>query len=85
MFKLTRYEMPAILIVACFFLPFFYMPPFVDDVARYSYGYIGLASQGRFLTELYYILLNSSGKSRCLSTEPCCFICYHDSSLQLLC
>lgn len=62
MFKLTRYEMPAILIVACFFLPFFYMPPFVDDVARYSYGYIGLASQGRFLTELYYILLNSSGK-----------------------
>ena len=62
MFKFTKFDIPALIIVACFFIPFFSMPPFVDDVARYSYGYIGLASQGRFLTELYYILLNSAGK-----------------------
>ena len=61
MINYTKYDVAFLLIILCFFLPFISMPVYVDDIARYAYGYIGLASQGRFLTELYYLLFNYSG------------------------
>lgn len=48
----------SLILMASFFLPFINMPPYADDIARYSSGYIGLYDQGRFFSEFLIKAIN---------------------------
>lgn len=57
-------------LILLFFIPFYLMPPYADDIARFSSHYIGLYDQGRFLSELLILAINGFSGSFSLDVYP---------------
>lgn len=58
--KLNIYNVLIFIFVLALIFPMFWLPPYADDTMRFYWGYIGLTSQGRPVTQIYYQLLCGS-------------------------
>lgn len=61
----SNFKILSLIITSGVFIPFFFMPPYWDDIYRHAFKYMGLFDQGRYLLEAYYwVLIGGSLPSR---------------------
>lgn len=53
----SNFKILSLIITSGVFIPFFFMPPYWDDIYRHAFKYMGLFDQGRYLLEAYYWVL----------------------------